>query len=148
MNIRPIKPSDLENLATIHAASFGSAAWSTAHIQSSLTLNTTKGWVAGKDSQLIGFVLLQCIGYEAEILTFCVHPAVQRTGTGQRLLNAAMNSGVTRIFLEVAADNIAACSLYEKLGFQKFGIRKGYYKRANTAVDAILYQVAITPHIS
>ncbi len=31
------------------------------------------------------------------------------------------------MFLEVAADNVAAIKLYEATGFQRVGLRKGYY---------------------
>jgi ribosomal-protein-alanine N-acetyltransferase len=33
----------------------------------------------------------------------------------------------TSIFLEVRPSNIAAISLYKKMGFKQVGVRKGYY---------------------
>ena len=35
--------------------------------------------------------------------------------------------GAIRMTLEVRVSNVVAISLYEKLGFQKGGIRKSYY---------------------
>ena len=68
---------------------------------------------------------------EAEILTIAVLPPWRRTGLGARLLEAAMASaaraGALTMFLEAAADNDAALGLYRSKGFDRVGLRKGYY---------------------
>jgi putative acetyltransferase len=50
-----------------------------------------------------------------------VHPQFRRLGIGRRLLAACMKKapakGITRIELEVRADNTGAIKLYEHLGF-------------------------------
>ena len=46
------------------------------------------------------------------------------------LLEARMR-GAENIFLEVDETNIAACRLYDKLGFAKVGERKAYYAAAD-----------------
>jgi ribosomal-protein-alanine N-acetyltransferase len=42
------------------------------------------------------------------------------------------------MFLEVDDGNAAALGLYRKLGFEKVGERRGYYKDANGAVSTAL----------
>jgi ribosomal-protein-alanine N-acetyltransferase len=133
---------DAALLAALHAESFGAARWSLAQIADSVALATTEAWVADEGGVLQGFILCQLAGDEAEILTFCVSPAARRKGAGRRLLDAALaaakKKGIRRVFLEVAADNQAALTLYEKTGFRLNGKRAGYYARDGKAVDAMM----------
>ncbi|MEN9230665.1 MAG: ribosomal protein S18-alanine N-acetyltransferase [Thermostichus sp. DG02_5_bins_236] len=80
---------------------------------------------------LIGFGILWHIEDEAHIISLAVHPEHQRRGLGRRilleLLNQARNLGCAWATLEVKASNRAALHLYESVGFQKLGERKGYY---------------------
>ena len=46
----------------------------------------------------------------------------------KELLLEAGKKGASRFFLEVRVSNQAAIRLYEKNGFQKQGIRKGFYQ--------------------
>ncbi|MGB9153323.1 MAG: GNAT family N-acetyltransferase, partial [Alphaproteobacteria bacterium] len=103
---------------------------------------TTQAWVVGEDGISQGFILCQIAGDEAEILTFCVSPSARRRGAGQSLLASllatAKQQNVSRVFLEVAADNQVALALYEKAGFRPNGKRTGYYRRGEHAVDAVM----------
>ncbi len=84
-----------------------------------------------------GLVLWRGVLDEAEILTIAVLPPWRRTGLGSRMLAAAMAaaaaSGAIHMFLEAAADNTAALALYDRHGFRRTGLRKGYY----AGVDAV-----------
>jgi len=91
---------------------------------------------------LPGFVLARQVAGEAEILTIAVQTKVARAGLGWRLMQAAMREAKLRggesIFLEVDDGNAAALGLYGKLGFEKVGERRGYYKDAKGAVSTAL----------
>lgn len=80
---------------------------------------------------LVGFGILWRIEDEAHIISLAVHPAHQRRGLGRtlllELLNQAREWGCAWATLEVKASNQAALHLYESVGFQKLGERKGYY---------------------
>lgn len=95
------------------------------------------------------FGLGRVVADEAEILTLATHPDHQRKGQGARtlaLLEAkAKDNGATRIYLEVAADNIAGRALYAACGYIQDGLRKGYYRR-NTGqnVNALLMSKDLT----
>jgi [ribosomal protein S18]-alanine N-acetyltransferase len=72
-----------------------------------------------------------------------VVPDWQRRGIGAHLIGAfgraAFRAGATRLFLEVAEDNVAAFKLYSSIGCTEVGRRKGYYQREGAeAVDAIV----------
>ena len=44
--------------------------------------------------------------------------------------------GAGRMVLEVAEKNLAACALYDEIGFERVGRRKNYYKgRAEGALE-------------
>lgn len=78
-----------------------------------------------------GFILARAVDDEAEILTLAVMPQTRRQGLGRSLIRAAAHHarklGANSLFLEVAANNIAAQALYRGQGFAAVGRRKAYY---------------------
>jgi len=116
---------DAALLATLHRSSF-SDAWSKEAICELLSGPGVYAWSTPE-----GFVLARAAGGEAEILTLAVMPAARGKGEGRALLRAAAIHaaalGATSMFLEVGADNPAALALYASLGFERVGLRKGYY---------------------
>ena len=60
-----------------------------------------------------------------------VAPASRRLGIGraliERLLEEARDLSLTRILLEVREKNTGAIALYVSMGFEREGLRKGYY---------------------
>ena len=90
-----------------------------------------------------GFALGRIAADEAELLTLAVDPDLRRHGIGRRLLDdfhtRATKLGARQVFLEVAADNIAARSLYQQSGYCESGRRPGYYAVPDAPrIDAIL----------
>ena len=82
--------------------------------------------------RLLGYIILWIIQDEVQISNFALHPDFRRQGIGESVLRDVLDKtrkeGATEIFLEVRPSNRAARSLYEKLGFKIFGIRKNYYQ--------------------
>lgn len=134
-------PADLE---TTHAACFTlPRPWSAAEF---------KGFLADPLVFLCGdakgFLLGRAVAGEAEILTLAVAPIARRQGRARALvadfLTHAGLRGADSAFLEVAADNIAAQTLYLSCGFAQTGRRRGYYHGAEGArIDAILMGRAV-----
>ncbi len=126
-------------LAATHAAAFRPArGWSSQEIADLL---------ADRFTHLTGdaraFALVREITEEAELLTIATHPDHQQQGHAARIMrdwmSKAAQRGVTTAFLEVAADNTAAQTLYSSCGFGLVGIRKAYYPRPEAAAaDALL----------
>jgi ribosomal-protein-alanine N-acetyltransferase len=113
-----------------------------------------RGWSATEFAEMVakphitaftatgGFALTQTVAGETELLTLAVSPDHQRQGIAQALIEhwlSALHTQADKAFLEVAADNHAALSLYAKAGFSHGGLRKAYYARAiGPAIDAVL----------
>jgi len=90
-----------------------------------------------------GFALGQVAAGEAELLTLAVDPDHRRKGLALALMKSfeteAFTRGAEDVFLEVAADNLAALALYRVAGYRESGHRRGYYRQADGGrVDAIV----------
>ena len=95
-------------------------------------------------SQSECFVMGRLVLDELEILTVACAPSHQKKGYARavvlKLLNKAACNGGLLGFLEVAADNMPAISLYKGLGFVQVGLREGYYKRSGGgSFDALVF---------
>lgn len=130
-----LSTADAPRLAQLHATSFADH-WPAASLEALLSRPQVAalGGLVNGEGGLQGFVLIQIIADEAEILTFCVQPDVRQLGLGRALLQSAFDlaraRGVTRMFLEVGEDNLAARALYESEGFALVGRRAAYYHGA------------------
>ncbi|NBO20533.1 MAG: ribosomal-protein-alanine N-acetyltransferase [Rhodobacteraceae bacterium] len=137
-----------EDMAKIHAACFTSPApWGAAAIAASIA---AKGGFAitPPDGGTAGFALGRVILDEAELLTIAVLPDARRQGLGRALIAAfadrARAMGAAFAFLEVAAGNTAAITLYTAVGFSKSGLRPGYYHHPDgSSEDALLMSMPL-----
>ena len=81
--------------------------------------------------RLVGFVGLWFMAGEAHVVTIAVREPYRRNGLGELLLIGALEMALRRgqqvVTLEVRVSNEPAKALYEKYGFSKVGLRRGYY---------------------
>lgn len=91
---------------------------------------------------IVGFYIAQLILEQLELFNICVAPAQQGKGYGRILLQHFLQEGAARgatdIFLEVRSSNLAAIALYQRYGFTKTVLRKGYYVGSAGKEDALL----------
>lgn len=89
---------------------------------------------------LDGYLIARKTLDEYEVLTLATDINKRRRGIGTllltKLINLAKKDKVFRIILEVSENNIAAVSMYEKLGFKKISKRKNYYNNSEGFSDA------------
>ncbi len=92
--------------------------------------------------RLIGHAILSVAAGESHLLNVCIHPDCQGHGLGQTLvehmLELARERSAGTMFLEVRRSNNVALKLYEKLGFNEVGVRRGYYPAFTGREDAIV----------
>jgi ribosomal-protein-alanine N-acetyltransferase len=88
--------------------------------------------------RILGMVGFWTMAGEAHISTIGIRPAYRRQGLGELLLISAIELAQvldsTIVTLEVRASNLPAQTLYEKYGFTRVGVRKGYYSDREDAL--------------
>lgn len=91
----------------------------------------------------VGFLVLDCVPPDAELIRIGVRMEFRRRGIGRYLIAMALSDlareGIRTVFLEVRKDHMAACRLYRNCGFQEIGKRRHYYHFP--PADAILFSV-------
>ena len=107
--------------------------WSEESFKNELTTNMLAVYyVAEIEGKVIGYAGMWHVMDELHITNVAVHPDYQGRKIGNQLLEALISfssSGPYKgMTLEVRVSNEVAINLYTKYGFEKLGIRKGYYQ--------------------
>src|SRR5438552_9543275 len=99
-----------------------------------------------EDGELVGRLSLARDAHPASAhvadLGLMVAADTRRQGVGWALLEAAVEwargAGIQKLELHVFPWNEPAIALYEHFGFEREGVRKAHYRRADDYVDAVL----------
>lgn len=93
-----------------------------------------------RDDRIIGFALGRAAADEGELFQIAVLEEHRRQGIARQLLSQLHEKlrerGAVCCFLEVRSRNQGAVSLYEKDGYQRIAVRRGYYGDD----DALIYR--------
>lgn len=89
-----------------------------------------------EEDKITGYIYYSDIYERAEINQFEVKTTHRNCGKGNELLKHLIEKLQKNITLEVKQTNASAIHLYEKNGFKKVAIRKGYYN----GIDGILME--------
>ena len=90
--------------------------------------------------KIIGFVCFFHVRDEIEIIKICIIKSHQRKNYGSILIKEIKKLNIKKIFLEVSVENVNAINFYLKNGFQKIGVRKGYYANDKSSrIDALRF---------
>jgi len=130
--VRRQRTADLDRICRIEHASFGKDAYDRnlfaefSHKCGDLFL------VAEHHSTVCGYMITCIRGEQAELISVAVDPAARRGGAASALLESTLRRlsrrGVVRIRLMVKVTNRKARAFYEKYGFDKVRIVRGYYE--------------------
>ena len=137
IKIRLGSEKDTEEILKIENSLFEEDSWSRNMISSELKKgNNKKTFLVEKNKQLIAYIMIRFFDNEYQILNLAVSKPEQTKGIGFCLLifflkKIPINSSV---FLEVKESNFPAISLYNKVGFIKQYVRKGYYTDGSNAL--------------
>lgn len=108
-------------------------------------LGVMDGDAAGPSPELVGYLWLARLPFDAEIQALGVHPERRGQGVGDALMRAALETArdwqCEHLLLEVREGNAAAIALYRRHGLDVDGRRRGYYPPAtpdSAREDALL----------
>ncbi len=136
---RLMQRDDIPRVTVLEHQLFRSA-WSAEMFTEDLGQDYALSLVLLDGDLLIAYVVMYLIVDEIHIANLGVAPEYQRLGIGYTLLynvlQVARSSGFAFAHLEVRQSNLAAIALYQKLGFERVGMRKNYYEMEHE--DAIL----------
>lgn len=128
-----------KNILEIEKKSFISP-WSLPQFLHELTNPSSYMWGLIDEERVIGYICFWIVRDEIHIMNIAIHPDMRGKGMARllldKLIKLAINKNISSIWLEVRPSNRIAINLYERLGFKKVGIRKGYY--SDTHEDAII----------
>ncbi|HUU30135.1 MAG TPA: ribosomal protein S18-alanine N-acetyltransferase [archaeon] len=95
--------------------------------------------------RVIGYSCTWVVIESAELGNIAVDPEFQGRSVGRQLLEQTMRlcaaRKVTLLFLEVRCSNLRAIELYTRYGFEKIGLRRGYYSRP--VEDALIMRLEL-----
>lgn len=140
--ICPLRETDLDALMAIEVYSFPTP-WKRGMYEQDLRTNSHSRFYCVKHSasdELAAYIGSWFIYEEAHVGTI----ATKREYRGLRLAEQliaytalnAQNEGLSYMILEVRVSNLSAIRLYQRLGFEQVGLRRGYY--TDTGEDALL----------
>ncbi len=122
--------TDAEKLSMLEKECF-SDPWSLTSLENQLASPQTVYIIHEEEGGPAGYVLGTVVCGEAELYRIAVLDRFRRRGIGDRLMAEFLKECLTRstekVFLEVRSRNFSAISLYEKTGFERISVRKGYY---------------------
>lgn len=125
--------------ASVEAASLDTA-WSASQIREAMHREDTIYLIALEGGVVCAVASCVFSAFEAMIENVAVLPEYRRRGIAAAMLDRieaeAKGRALENISLEVASRNSGAVLLYEKAGFIRAGVRKGFYRKQND--DAIV----------
>jgi len=135
MNAAKIRKMTLEDLAAVVVVEniCFTTPWSEDSFRNELTTNMLAVYyVAEVDDHVVGYAGMWHVMDELHITNVAVHPDYQGRSIGNQLLEALIGFSASGPYkgmtLEVRVSNEVAINLYKKYGFEKLGIRRGYYQ--------------------
>lgn len=143
MIIRAWEKKDIPAIADIENKSFADP-WTEGMLSDTLRFPVYHTFLAEEGGQVCGYGCLILLFEDAELANIAVSPTHRGQGVGKLLMEKmhdyAKTFGAERMLLEVRVSNQNAIGLYEKYGYEKYGLRENYYADGE---DAYLMQKSL-----
>lgn len=147
MRIRRMKQEDIEEVCEIEKSIF-SMPWKKKDFLDSIQKQTNLYLIAEVEGNIVGYCGLWGIVGEGQINNVAIRREYRGCGIAsemlKQLLEKAREMGLEEFTLEVRESNQSAICLYQKLGFQKEGIRENFYQ--NPIENAIIMWIRRNYH--
>jgi ribosomal-protein-alanine N-acetyltransferase len=130
IEIRTLSLRDLGRIEAIEQRAYKTP-WSRSMFASELAKPTSICLGAFEGEKLVGYIVNSRYVDAWHVMNVAVDPDYQRRGIAtqllERLFELTAGDDGRGYTLEVRVGNADAISLYEKLGFERQGVRRGYY---------------------
>lgn len=146
--IEPLKLARVDEIHAIEQRAYPFP-WSLKILKDSFKSGTPCWGAFDAENNLLAYAFFTHAVGELQLLNLCVAPEHQGKGLGRYLMRQLMafaQAELCTIFLlEVRRSNTTARRLYESLGFNTLGVRKGYYPNGpGASEDALVMGFEIT----
>ena len=140
--IVPMDRGHIPQIAALERECF-STPWSENMLSDAL-FDPKASFIVAEDGEggVLGYAGLQVVLDEGYIDNIAVEEAARRHGVGDALLDVFCRFGqahLSFLTLEVRASNQKAIALYEQMGYEKEGVRPGFYDSPKE--DALIYSL-------
>ncbi|MCC2625181.1 MAG: rimI [Burkholderiales bacterium] len=147
-NIRLVVPAELPKVAILDKR-VNKTPWNMVQYEECLANKNQQVYVLEIDEVICGFLVVAITFDEVEILQLGIDTKYQGQKLATLLLTEVLAKLddkilISKVFLEVAANNDSAMALYRKLGFTKISTRRGYYTIDGMKIDAIVMMLKYT----
>jgi [ribosomal protein S18]-alanine N-acetyltransferase len=130
LEIRPLQLRDLSAIEEIERASYPTP-WSRSMFAGELAKSSSICLGAFDGGRLVGYLIVSRYVDAWHVMNIAVATDYRRRGVASDLLGALFDrtreDGRRGYTLEVRVSNAGAITLYERLGFERRGVRRGYY---------------------
>ena len=131
--IREAASSDIPALCALERECFSSP-WSEGAFSESMQSGNAHFLLCeGEGGEVLGYIGGIFLLDECTVTDVCTAEHARRQGIGEALLKQleaeCRARGAAHIFLEVRESNTAAIRLYERLGYERLGVRAGAYSK-------------------
>lgn len=137
---RRLKTADAEAMAALERRCF-SLPWTLDQCAGALGQSNFAAFGQWRNGALLAYISFYHARPELEIVNLGVAPEERRKGYGLKILSTALQAGrkmgMEKAWLEVRETNVAAIKLYEKCGFRRRAVRRGYYP--DNGESALIY---------
>jgi ribosomal-protein-alanine N-acetyltransferase len=142
-----MRPSDLDDVLRLENDLYPFP-WTRGNFLDSINSGYETWILRDTHGVLNGYFLMMLSVDDAHLLNITVSRALQGRGLGLLLLDKAKaiacEKKLSAILLEVRPSNIRAEKIYQRYGFARIGVRKGYYPAPNNQrEDAIVMKFAL-----
>ncbi len=145
-SLQPLTISDLNRVMAVEQSAYP-VPWTRGNFIDSLAAGYVAQMLVVGDALLAYFVAMPGVD-EMHLLNLTVAPEVQGRGHARLLLevlrSCARDRACASVWLEVRASNVRAQAIYQRNGFVRHGLRRGYYPAAaGQREDAVVMRLAL-----
>ncbi|MEP6607880.1 MAG: ribosomal protein S18-alanine N-acetyltransferase [Burkholderiaceae bacterium] len=142
----PMSDSDLGEVVAIEDEIYPFP-WTRGNFMDSVRAGYSMWALRDANAALIAYAVMTLMLDEAHLLNLSVARHRQRVGLGWRTLEwmaeVARGYGARTMLLEVRPSNESAVRMYQRYGFERIGVRRGYYPTRGGREDALVMRVTL-----